>query len=564
MADRRDALIIATGEYEHEGLRDLRSPAADARALAGVLGDQEIGGFAVEVVDDGDAHTIRARIEDFFADRRPGDVLLLHLSCHGLKNEAGELYFTARDTKPRRLESTAVSADFVQRCLRTSRSRNVVLLLDCCYGGAFAAGVRVRAAGDVRVMDSFPPGRGRAVITASSSMEYAFEGDHRADDPLPRPSVFTSTLVKGLSTGEADLDGDGLVSIDELYEYVYDRVRERNPAQTPTKDIEVQGDLYLARVPRPRTPEELREQLLGDDLQAALAALRLLPRADAREALRDIRLDPSVAEIRFGPRVIGRTVQLRGPAIARAVNWRVSHEWIKVGQRPDGIRIAVDIGVTGPLRGEVTLVGPTGRATIAVTVEALPAEPGSGRRSKSARADHSGPMSPAVGKSVRNKADPGWLPAQRSRADRVGLAVGTIVGGLSVALGVVAWLEPALDIRVLSLHIALLGVYRLVRANERPYRWGLGGLSVVIGLSGTLLPLGLLASLPVLFAGVAGVAVAFAESPRVPAQIAGLAALVASALAIGAWSTPDFVAWVLGGLMIVQGVLLPCEALSRR
>jgi hypothetical protein len=34
MPDRRDALIIATGEYEHEGLGDLRSAAADARALA--------------------------------------------------------------------------------------------------------------------------------------------------------------------------------------------------------------------------------------------------------------------------------------------------------------------------------------------------------------------------------------------------------------------------------------------------------------------------------------------------------------------------------------------------
>jgi hypothetical protein len=467
----RDALIVVTGEYEHEGLRDLRSPAADARALAGVLGDREIGGFAVDVVDNADAHTIRSRVEDFFADRHPGDVLLLHLSCHGLKNETGELYFTARDTKPRRLESTAVSADFVQRCLRTSRSRNVVLLLDCCYGGACASGVRVRAAGDVHVLDSFPPGRGRAVITASSAMEYAFEGDRLTG--APEPSVFTSALVTGLATGEADLDGDGLVSVDDLYDYVYDRVRERNPAQTPTKDIEVQGELYLARVPRPRTPEELRKQLLGDDTQAALAALRLLPRADAQEALRDIRLDPSVTEIRFGPRVIGRTVHLRGPAIARVVNWRASHEWITVEQRPDGIRIAVDIGVTGPLRGAVTLVGPTGRATIAVAVEAAGPEPS----------------------------------APRSRSDRAALAVGTIIGGLSVALGIVAWLEPAQVIRLLAVHIGLVGIYRLVRAHERPYRWFLGGLSLVVGIFGTLLPSGWIGSLAVLFAGVSGVVV---------------------------------------------------------
>ena len=66
---------------------------------------------------------------------------LLHFSCHGLKSESGELFFAAANTRPNRLGSTAVSADFVQRCMRASRSRSVVLLLDCCYGGAFAQGV---------------------------------------------------------------------------------------------------------------------------------------------------------------------------------------------------------------------------------------------------------------------------------------------------------------------------------------------------------------------------------------------------------------------------------------
>ena len=41
MASRR-ALIVASGEYEHEGLRRLLSPAADADALAEVLARPEI------------------------------------------------------------------------------------------------------------------------------------------------------------------------------------------------------------------------------------------------------------------------------------------------------------------------------------------------------------------------------------------------------------------------------------------------------------------------------------------------------------------------------------------
>src|SRR6185437_16706928 len=104
------------------------------------------------------------------------------------------------------------------------------LLLDCCYAGAFSQGVAVRATSNINVLDSFPTGkqgggRNRAVITASSAMEYAFESEQLAEDPSARrPSVFTAALVEGLSTGEADRDEDGLISLNELYDYVFDRV----------------------------------------------------------------------------------------------------------------------------------------------------------------------------------------------------------------------------------------------------------------------------------------------------------------------------------------------------
>jgi hypothetical protein len=80
-------------------------------------------------------------------------------------------------------------------------------------------------------MDSFPGeklggGRGRAVITASSSTEYAF-GDQLADDRNRQPSVFTAALVEGLATGEADRDEDGWVGLNELYDYVFDRFVNR-------------------------------------------------------------------------------------------------------------------------------------------------------------------------------------------------------------------------------------------------------------------------------------------------------------------------------------------------
>ena len=159
MDGQRKALIVANDDYEHEGLRDLLSPAEDAQALARVLGDPQVGHFDVQVVRNEPAHAIQAQIEDLFSDSRADDVLLLHFSCHRLKSESGELFFAARNTRPNRLGSTAVPAEFVQRCMRASRSRCIVLFLDCCYGSAFGQGVTVRASGDVNVLDSFQIGR---------------------------------------------------------------------------------------------------------------------------------------------------------------------------------------------------------------------------------------------------------------------------------------------------------------------------------------------------------------------------------------------------------------------
>lgn len=258
MDARRVALIVASHEYQDPALRRLRAPAQDAEALARVLSDPTIGDFEVRTLLNEPQHTVSEAVEDFFRDRRPDDLLLLHFSCHGVKDEGGELYFATTNTKLHLLGATAIPADFVNRCMNRSRSRRVVLLLDCCYAGAFERGMVARADRNVAIPERFG-GRGRAVITASSAMEYAFEGDELAGADVAGPSLFTGALVEGLATGGADRDLDGYVGLDELYDYVYDRVRERTPHQTPGKwTFGVQGELYIARRSRPvaaGTPE---------------------------------------------------------------------------------------------------------------------------------------------------------------------------------------------------------------------------------------------------------------------------------------------------------------------
>jgi hypothetical protein len=62
------------------------------------------------------------------------------------------------------------------------------------------------------------------------------------------PSVFTRAIVEGLITGNADRDMDGLITVNDLYRYVYDNVRSAEPRQTPELwTYGAEGDLLVAR-----------------------------------------------------------------------------------------------------------------------------------------------------------------------------------------------------------------------------------------------------------------------------------------------------------------------------
>ncbi|MGW4002338.1 caspase family protein, partial [Streptomyces nigra] len=417
MTDTRHALIIANERYDDRALKQLKAPGHDADALAEVLGDPQIGDFDVDVVSNQPSYVLRRRIEHFFSDRRRDDTLVVHFSCHGIKSESGELYFAASDTEPLLLEATAVPAQFVRRCMSRSRAGRTVLFLDCCYGGAFSrSSSGVRSTGDVNVLDSFATekpagGRGWAVITASSSMEYAVEGGDLTEDTAPRPSVFTGAVVQGLDTGEADLDADGEISLDDLYDYVYDRVRGQNPHQTPGKTVEMQGELHLAHSRRRRgveiAPEpipaswrtalhsknhftrlgavaELRYRLQSETLPVAEGARQALldvahndmrQVADTASAhLREIRLQPSTGRLDFGrllrdAPVPHKTVTLGGLPLARAFVAQPTEPWLRLTETDDGLDITVDPAAEGRLSADILLKGVADETVIHVEAE---------------------------------------------------------------------------------------------------------------------------------------------------------------------------------------------------
>lgn len=302
------ALLVGSYEYAQEpGLQRLQGPQNDIAALKAVLGDPEIGGFGVQTSINESSGRVLELVEEFLAERTREDVVLLYFSGHGIK-ENGELYFAMANTRRTRLLSSALKARTVHDALRGCRARQQLLVLDCCHSGAVQSGMVIRSGTSVCTQDFFD-GRGHVVLTASDSIQYALEeGPSVTPDERPH-SIFTRALVEGLTTGDADRDGDGLITVDELYDYLHTEVRTRTPEQTPCKwAMDQQGKLVIARVPvakrKPAAlPPELHEAI-HDRLpwirQGAVAELARLLQSDhpghalaARQSLESLVEDDS-------------------------------------------------------------------------------------------------------------------------------------------------------------------------------------------------------------------------------------------------------------------------------
>ncbi len=161
-------------------------------------------------------------------------------------------YLIPRNADPESLYSTALPMDEIQRIFSRIQSERVVLLLDTCYSGT--AGGRTFARQQLRssnlndhFLDRLTRSKGCVIITAAGPNEVALETSELGH------GVFTYYLLEGLS-GKADRDGDGIVTVSELYEYVEQQVDRKARAaggrQRPLMKGEIEGTLPLSRVGR--------------------------------------------------------------------------------------------------------------------------------------------------------------------------------------------------------------------------------------------------------------------------------------------------------------------------
>ncbi|MBW4626716.1 MAG: GUN4 domain-containing protein [Brasilonema octagenarum HA4186-MV1] len=248
---KKVALLVGVSNYHQQGLSALPSATKDARAMKQVLQHPDIGGFAetdITLLLNPTKDTMADAIDNLFANRSSEDLVLFYFSGHGVKDEKGNLYIatptTRTDQNKRVRPFTAIPASFVKDQMTDSSSRRQIVILDCCFSGAFARGLTLG-------------NKSWAVLTSSDTVEYSYTGEPS------QLSIYTRYLVEGIKTGVGDSNNDGNISVDELYEYTKKKVQEASRDMNPLFDHGREGHkIVVAKSPQ-HDPKLIYRKLVG-------------------------------------------------------------------------------------------------------------------------------------------------------------------------------------------------------------------------------------------------------------------------------------------------------------
>ena len=210
---RSHAVVIGIDQYQ--SLPRLGGAVRDARKVADYLKNH---GFEVSLLLDGQA--TRAAITRLVGDVLPGKVgdndrVLVYFAGHGLSRGDGEAamgYLMPVEGQRDAPASTAISMAELQRWFSQYPAKHVLYIADACYSGLSigtrSAGLSPEAKHYLRDITKHPA---RVMLTAGSSGQEAHE--------YLGHGLFTYFLLQGMG-GAADVNGDGLVTTDELAAYV--------------------------------------------------------------------------------------------------------------------------------------------------------------------------------------------------------------------------------------------------------------------------------------------------------------------------------------------------------
>jgi tetratricopeptide (TPR) repeat protein len=246
---RSYALVVGIANYRNlAAAQQLLFPERDAESIYSILISTEGGNFRAENVHKlvGAKATLaglRHELEEWLPSvTKDDDRVLIYFAGHGFVY-GGKAYLAPYDIDLKNIAATGYPMDTLGRDMSVKiKGKWKVLLTDSCHSGA------INPDADVQLINGTLGNLNKSLfsLTASRDRERSFE----SKDWGGGHGIFTYYVVKGLE-GAADESGDGIVTADELAEYVHTNVREATKGQqNPTSDRgSFDSNMLLSYVP---------------------------------------------------------------------------------------------------------------------------------------------------------------------------------------------------------------------------------------------------------------------------------------------------------------------------
>jgi tetratricopeptide (TPR) repeat protein len=242
------ALVIGIAAYKNLPPKlQLHYPERDAEAIYSVLISPEGGNFRAENVHrligaQATLAAVRRELEEWLPGAaKENDRVVIYFAGHGFVY-GGKPYLAPYDFETDRVAASGYPMDSLGAVVGGKlKAKWKVLLADACHSGAITPEENQQI--NRRLLDL---NRSLFSLTASRDREQSFE----SPDWGGGHGIFTYYVVRGME-GSADENRDGIVTADELAEYVRRNVREASGGkQNPTSDrSSFDPNMLLAYVP---------------------------------------------------------------------------------------------------------------------------------------------------------------------------------------------------------------------------------------------------------------------------------------------------------------------------
>ena len=240
------ALLIGVGN-------DLPITVNDATAIYNILIDPELSGYKKENIKlltekEATRDGILSALDELISKAGKEASVFIYYSGHGGHYEPWkQFYLVPNNFDPDNYEETWVKAEELSEKIAAFDTDKLIFLLDCCHAAGMTKNKPKEAVDELskanELAEKIDLKSGMSILSScrEDQLSWILDGDNN--------SLFTKCLIEVLKGKHTDNFDEDYIRISEVVQYIFKKVPERKPVQTPYANLQIYEDFILSFVP---------------------------------------------------------------------------------------------------------------------------------------------------------------------------------------------------------------------------------------------------------------------------------------------------------------------------